>query len=300
MDKKPSLFRRPLSRRFFLKGALGIFGVAALGAGKGYSNTLSSQIRVERVPIKLERLPGSFRGLKIALLSDMHSSPLVSKEHLKESVRLAMVEKPDLVVLTGDFVGHTLKTSMDQIHDFDPIYLENLVEVLRPIKAPLGKFAVLGNHDFWSGAEALNWICHDFENLAGVPVLRNQSVTLKRGGDSIQLVGIDDYWNSWDLTKALSNVPDETVRILLSHNPDINRSIKPSQKIDLVLSGHTHGGQIAFPVLGAPFSPTQDKRYLKGLVRDGDRQTYITRGVGHLLVPIRFNCPPEVSLITLI
>ena len=300
MDKKPSLFKRPLSRRFFLKGALGIFGVAAFGVGKGYSNTLSSQIRVERVPIKLKRLPASFRGLKIALLSDMHSSPLVSKEHLKESVRLAMVEKPDLVVLTGDFVGHTLKTSMDEIHDFDPVYLENLIEALTPIKAPLGKYAVLGNHDFWSGPEALNWICHDFENIAGIPVLRNQNISLNRGDDSIQLVGIDDYWNSWDLTKALSKVPDEAVRILLSHNPDINRSIKPSQKIDLVLSGHTHGGQVAFPILGAPYSPIHDKRYLKGLVRDGDRQTYITRGIGHLLVPIRFNCPPEETLITLV
>ena len=300
MDKKPSLFTRPLSRRFFLKGALGIFGVAALGVGKGYSNTLSSQIQLERVPIRLKRLPEAFRGFKIAQLSDLHSSPLVDKEHLDYAVDLALAEKPDLVVLTGDFIGHTLRTSRDEVHEFDFTYLDNLVAALGRAKAPFGTYAVLGNHDFWSGSNVTERLCHDFETRAGIPVLRNQHITLKRGDEAIQLLGIDDYWHSWDLGKVLRNIPMESVKILLSHNPDINRHIASSHKIDLVLSGHTHGGQISLPLIGAPFSPTRDHRYLKGLVRDGDRQTYITRGVGHLVVPIRFNCPPEVTLITLV
>ncbi len=283
-----------------MKGALGMLGVAALGVGKGYSNTLSSQIQLERVPIRLKRLPKAFRGFKIAQLSDLHSSPLVDKDHLDYAVDLALAEKPDLVVLTGDFIGHTLRTSREEVHEFDTTYLDNLVNSLSRAKAPFGTYAVLGNHDFWSGPKVTERLCHDFETHAGIPVLRNQSIPLKRGDDTLQLLGIDDYWHSWNLGKALRNIPMDSVKILLSHNPEINSRIASSHKIDLVLSGHTHGGQIAFPIFGTPFAMHMDKRYLKGLVRDGERQTYITRGVGHLVVPIRFNCPPEVTLITLV
>lgn len=299
MSESPELLSRPLSRRFFLKTVMGIFGVTALGIGKGYANTLSSQIEVERVPIRLRDLPKAFRGFKIAQLSDLHSSPLVDKEHLDHAVDLALAEKPDLIALTGDFIGHTLRTPSNHTHEFDSQYLDNLVAALSRAKAPFGTFAVLGNHDFWSGPEVTKRIHHDFEKLAGIRVLRNQRVVLKHGGATLQLVGIDDYWHSWDLRKALRRVPKKSVKILLSHNPDINWKLKPSHNIDLVLSGHTHGGQVAFPFVGAPFSPTRNHRYLRGLVRDGDRQTYITRGIGHLVVPIRFNCPPEVTLITL-
>lgn len=299
MSEFPELLNRPLSRRFFLKASLGIFGVTALGVGKGYANTLSFNIEVERVPIRLKNFPEAFRGFKIAQLSDLHSSPLVDKAHLDHAVDLVLTEKPDLIVLTGDFIGHTLRSNRHEIHVFDSQYLDNLVAALGRAKAPFGTFAVLGNHDFWSGPEVTKRICHDFETHAGIRVLRNQRVTLTKDEESIELLGIDDYWHSWDLRNAMRKVPKKSVKILLSHNPDINWKIKPSHKIDLVLSGHTHGGQIAFPFVGAPFSPTRNHRYLRGLVKDGDRQTYITRGVGHLVVPIRFNCPPEVTLITL-
>ncbi|MDH5789234.1 MAG: metallophosphoesterase [Nitrospinota bacterium] len=300
MNDSPEFINRPLSRRLFLKVGFGIFGVSVLGVGKGYTNTLSSQIVVERVPIKLKGLPDAFRGFKIAQLSDLHSSPLVDKEHFEHAVDLALAEKPDLIVLTGDYIGHTLRTPSNYIHEFDPQYLDNLVAALGRAKAPFGTYAVLGNHDFWSGPKVTQRICHDFMAHAGVRVLRNQHVTLTKEEESIQLLGVDDYWHSWDLRKTLRKISKNSVKILLSHNPDINWKIKPSHKIDLVLSGHTHGGQVAFPFVGAPFSPTRNHRYLKGLVRDGDRQTYITRGVGHLVVPIRFNCPPEVTLITLV
>jgi predicted MPP superfamily phosphohydrolase len=300
LSESPELLSRPLSRRFFLKTALGIFGVTALGVGKGYANTLSSRIQVEQVPIRLKNLPEAFRGFKIAQLSDLHSSPLVDKEHLEQAVDLALAEKPDLIVLTGDFIGHGLRGHSQEIHEFDTQYLDNLVAALGRAKAPFGTFAVLGNHDFWSGPEVTQRIHQDFETHAGIRVLRNQRVTLTKKEESIQLLGIDDYWHTWNLRKTMRKVPKKSVKILLSHNPDINRQLKPSHKIDLVLSGHTHGGQISFPFVGAPFSPTRDHRYLRGLVRDGDRQTYITRGIGHLVVPIRFNCPPEVTLITLV
>ena len=289
-----------MSRRFFLKAGLGAIGVTAMGVGKGYSNTLRSQIQVERVPVHLKGLPKSFRGFKIALLSDLHSSPLVDQKHLDHAVDLALSEKPDLIALTGDFIGHTLRTHRQEIHEFDTQYLDNLVVALGRATAPFGTYAVLGNHDFWSGPEVTKRLHQDFEKRAGVRVLRNQSVVLTKGKQSIQLLGIDDYWHTWDLSQAMRKVPRESVKILLSHNPDINRQIKPSHKIDLVLSGHTHGGQISLPFIGPPFSPTRDARYIRGLVRDGDRQTYITRGVGHLVMPIRFNCPPEVTVITLV
>lgn len=300
MSESSKILSRPLSRRFFLKAGLGIIGVTALGVGKGYANTLKSRIEVEHVPIQLKRLPEAFRGFKIAQLSDLHSSPLVDKEHLDHAVDLALAEEPDLIVLTGDFIGHNLRTASNYIHEFDVQYLDNLVAALGRAKAPFGTFAVLGNHDFWSGPEVTKRIHQDFEKRAGIRVLRNQRVTLTKQDESIQLLGIDDYWHSWDLSKTMRKVPRQSVKILLSHNPEINRQLKPSHKIDLVLSGHTHGGQISFPFIGPPFSPTRNLKYLKGLVQDGDRQTYITRGVGHLVVPIRFNCPPEVTLITLV
>jgi len=133
--------------------------------------------------------------------------------------------------------------------------------------------------------------------------LRNRSVTLTRGGTAFHLLGVDDYWEpSCSLPAACNGLGTDQVKILLSHNPDINDDIPLlHEKIDLVLSGHTHGGQVVMPFLGQPVMPSKfGQRYRTGLVRDGDRQTYISRGVGCLLAPIRLNCPPEATVLTLI
>ncbi len=291
-----------MNRRRFLKSILGLSLISGLGVTKGWSNTFESQIRLESVPITLNNLPPAFKGFKIALLSDLHSSPIVSLEHLTHAARLAQNENPDLLVLTGDFIGHTLRTSRNQIHDFETKYLDNLVNALAILKPKYGTYAVLGNHDFWSGPEVTNALLKTFEEKLNVHWLRNQHSQLNIGDDFITLLGVDDLWQrSFSLKKAMKRIDPKSIKILLSHNPEVNYRIAPEHNIDLVLSGHTHGGQISFPFIGPPFHPgIRNQKYLRGLVEDKNRKTYITRGVGHLIVPIRFNCPPEVTLLTLL
>ena len=170
------------------------------------------------------------------------------------------------------------------------------------LKAPLGVFAVLGNHDFWSGREVTEKISHGLENIE-VQVLRNQAVPVKRKGGLLYMVGVDDYWeSSYSLTKALRGIPTDACRILLSPNPDVNADIETMrERIDLVVSGHTHGGQIVLPFTGALYIPSPfGQKYRSGLVSDNERQTYVSRGLGVFFVPVRINCPPDVSLLTLI
>ena len=132
--------------------------------------------------------------------------------------------------------------------------------------------------------------------------LRNKHVIIKKCESEIALLGVDDYCeNSCSPRKAYEGLEKEITKILLSHNPDINESILPDFDVDLILSGHTHGGQVVIPGIGMPFMPSaHGQKYREGLVQDGRRQTYITRGVGHLFAPLRYNCPPEVTLITLV
>ncbi|KJU85391.1 metallophosphoesterase [Candidatus Magnetobacterium bavaricum] len=166
----------------------------------------------------------------------------------------------------------------------------------------MGIYGVLGNHDFWSGRDAVDTICRCFTDKIGVVWLRNKNVRIKRGAHSIYILGIDDYWErSCSLMDACKGIDIQAVKILLSHNPDINIDIESSKKkIDVVLAGHTHGGQVVFPFIGAPFLPsTLGQKYISGVVKDGVRQTYITTGVGNNMIPMRYNCPPEVAIITL-
>jgi predicted MPP superfamily phosphohydrolase len=175
------------------------------------------------------------------------------------------------------------------------------MDELGRLKAPLGVFAVLGNHDFWSGPKATAKISHGLEHI-GVRVLRNEAVPLEREGQSLYVIGVDDYWeHSYSLTKALQGVPAEACQILLSHNPDVNENIVSSRNpIDFVISGHTHGGQIVLPFVGAPYLPSPfGQKYRAGLIRDGERQTYVSRGLGVFFVPFRLNCPPDVSVLVL-
>jgi len=175
-------------------------------------------------------------------------------------------------------------------------------KALSQLRAPLGVYGVLGNHDFWSGQESVKAICGTLSEQIGVIWLRNRNVELEKGGASFNLLGVDDFWeSSCSLASACKGVDKDSIKILLSHNPDINDDIAAlNERIDLVLSGHTHGGQVAMPFIGQPVMPSKfGQKYRMGLVRDGERQTYISRGVGCLLAPIRLNCLPEATVITL-
>lgn len=297
----PQITRKIVNRRDFLKYSFRGFVAATLG--KGFYNSTDAQIELVRVPVTVRNLPASLRGLKIGLLTDLHASAIVSAETIRTAGRLLMAENPDLIVMTGDYISGSTRFLSGSIGEFKPEHLSQYVDALANLKAPLGIYGVLGNHDFWSGPESVRAICEAFTRRIGMVWLRNRSVELQKGGSSFHLLGVDDYWEeSCSLAGACKGLGGDSVRILLSHNPDINDDIALSrQRIDLVLSGHTHGGQVVMPFLGQPVMPSKfGQKYRVGLVRDGDRQTYISRGVGCLLAPIRLNCPPEVTVLTLI
>lgn len=290
----------PITRKKFL--TYGGRALAVAGLGKGVFNGVGGQLTLELPRIKVANLPPKFKGLTIGLLTDLHASPIVGASLLQSASRLLMSQKPDIIALTGDYISGATKFLSSDIGAFDPGQLSKLTTALNKLSAPLGIFGVLGNHDFWSGPKAVEAITSELERAIGVTWLRNRNETITLGGDQLHIAGVDDYWApSYSLTKALEGLPEKGGRILLSHNPDVNENINHPHRVDLILSGHTHGGQVALPGIGMPFIPSPfGQKYREGLVKDGQRYTYVSRGVGALLAPIRFNCPPEVTVATLI
>ena len=288
------------TRRDFLKH--GMRGMIAAGVGKGFYNTTSfGGVVLEKVTVDVDALPPAFSGFKIGLLSDTHASMIAHNGLFAEAARLVMSQKPDIIALTGDYVSGSTKFLSGAIGEFHMEYLEQLVESFSILSAPSVVFAVLGNHDFWSGPVALEAIGEQFSSRLGVTWLRNERRTIEKDGEKINILGVDDYWqHSCSLARAYHGLDNNGVNILLSHNPDINDDVLPQMRIDLIMSGHTHGGQIYLPFIGCPVVPSKfGQKYISGLVRDGRRQTYVTRGIGHLMAPIRLNCPPEATIITL-
>lgn len=285
-----------ISRRTFLRLAvLGVLGGVGL---KGFIN--SRYLKLERLDIQLKNLPSGFDGLKVGFITDIHAGPLVPTRLVRAGVEMVMAEKPDLILLGGDYVHGATRFLWTRVGGFKPAHFNECLDELSALSAPLGVYGVMGNHDHWSGAEVLESIASGLEGI-GVRILKNESEILKAGDAEIVLAGVDDYWEGpADLVRAFKGAGPERVSILLSHNPDINEDVENLDRpIDLILSGHTHGGQIVLPLVGLPFPAPFNTRYTAGLVRDGDRQTYVNRGLGVFFVPIRIGCPPEVSLLTL-
>jgi hypothetical protein len=278
---------------------LSILGALALAARKGFLNSRNLQLR--EVEVGLRHLPSSFSGLRIGQITDIHAGPLVPREFIREGVDLIMAENPDMIVLTGDFMNGNRGILRPNNGSFKQHHYDYCIDELARLNAPLGVFGVLGNHDFWSGKKLACAIVDDLQSV-GIRILRNEAVSLEEHGQRLYLLGVDDYWeDSYDLSLATRGIPDNACRILLSHNPDVNEDISAlKERIDLVISGHTHGGQVVLPVVGFPYllSPFGQK-YRSGLVRDGHRVSYISCGLGAYLAPIRLNCPPDVSILTL-
>jgi predicted MPP superfamily phosphohydrolase len=239
----------------------------------------------ERIEIAVRGLGAEFDGYIIAFLSDLHVSPLVPTWWLERAVHAALALKPDLIALGGDFL------------DDDPHYIPLLSDILRPLRAPDGVYGVLGNHDHYVGAQAVR----EQVSRGGVKELYNESLMIRRGKSRLAIAGVGDLErDTIDFTLALGDVPDAVPRIVLSHDPDVFAYWPLEQRMDLMLSGHTHGGQAWLPVIGPPFVPSQfGARFLRGLIREGDRQLYVTRGIGVSGAPFRWRCPPELSHIIL-
>jgi predicted MPP superfamily phosphohydrolase len=235
------------------------------------------------VPIRIRNLPDAFAGLRIAQISDVHHSSFMPAERIAEIVEDTNALGADLIVLTGDYVSYS------------PYYIAGAAEALGRLRAPLGVFAVLGNHDFWNDANEMTRAL-EREHIA---VLRNAHTRYELRGDAITLAGIDDLGvRAADLDRALRGADPRRVRLLLSHNPGIIRRAA-MRAVDFVLSGHTHGGQVHVPLVGAPSMLGYPKEYVRGLARLGGTQIYVNRGLGTVIVPVRVGSPPEVTMLTL-
>lgn len=275
-----------MNRRTFLQmaAASAAAGVAATALGAGWITRVEpNRLVVEQVSVTLRRLPAQLDGLRVAQLSDLHISQYSSQARIASAAALAMRLAPDLIVLTGDFIWRQATA-----------HAPDLIEPLRTLAAPLGVYAVLGNHDHWEGPELVSSVLAQ----AGVTLLRNQAAQLAADAP-LWVVGVDDVWErKHDLRGALAGLPDADCKLLLVHEPDYaDRAAESS--VDLQLSGHSHGGQINLPFFGRPVLPYLGQKYPAGLYQVDKLALYTNRGIGVIAPPVRFNCPPEVTLLTL-
>jgi uncharacterized protein len=238
---------------------------------------------VERLTLRFPDLPAGLDGLRLVHLSDLHCSVAVSPREIERAVAQANALRPDLVLLTGDYVS------------FGARYVNPCASALASLRAPLGRYAVLGNHDHWAGAETVAGALRE----TGIVVLRNQGRPVGRGGADLWVVGIDSaFERRHDIPRALQGVPPAAFKVALLHEPDLADEVA-RHPVQLQLSGHSHGGQVRLPGIGAPILPRLGRKYPIGHRRVGSLQLYTNRGVGRLPPAIRLNCPPEVALITL-
>lgn len=276
-----------MSRRNFLKawGQIVVGGGLAAFGGYKYATRIEPEwLVVEQVQVPLQNLKPALEGFKIIHMSDIHLHPHTQIDFVQEAVSMANDLNPDLIVLTGDYV----------LQGADSIF--ELAPVLANLNARYGIFTIFGNHDLWTSRE----IVHTGLNEAGIPVLNNQGVSLNAGGELVYLAGLDDIWSGQpDLQAALDHAPPNAPIILLVHEPDYAPTVSLDGRIALQLSGHSHGGQVRLPRIGAPFLPPLGRKYDQGLYKVNDMWLYTNRGVGLSRIPIRINCPPEITEITL-
>jgi uncharacterized protein len=253
-------------------------------------------LQVTRQPIRLANLPRAFHGFRIAQLSDIHVGPFMSEEQIRKFVRIANDLRADLIALTGDFVTWDASTA------------PAVVKALSSLKAPLGVYGSLGNHDAWADAEDL--LTELFAH-AGVRILRQEHTAITAGNESFNLIGVD-FTNSrrmsvggWRLSsRKLEGVENlivpGTANILLSHNPDsFDRAAEMG--IDLSLAGHTHGGQLALEFISPEIAPSRlITPYVAGWFQRPGGQLYVNRGIGTVAAPMRVGAPPEITVYELL
>ena len=239
-------------------------------------------LSVEQHTISLRRLPSSLDGLRIVQLSDIHHSPFTGSAQIERAVETTNRLAPDLIALTGDYVSH------------ERSFAAPCAELMGRLRARHGVYAVLGNHDHWTDAPLIT----DLFRAEGIRVLINEGMRFEHGGAAFWLAGVDDTMVGLeDLPLALSGARADEMKLLLAHNPVILRRAARAG-VDLVLSGHTHGGQVAWRSERNAFGRPR-RRLLKGLGSRAGTQIYVTRGLGTSVLPIRYGCPPEVSLLEL-
>jgi predicted MPP superfamily phosphohydrolase len=276
-----------LTRRSFLGAA----GLAAVGTVLYAGEVSRHELVTERRSIGIEDLPESFAGFRIVQISDFHYAEYTEPFYIHETVERVNALKPDLVLLTGDFVSMT-PIDKDKAVDYGSL----CAAILGRLECPL-RYGVLGNHDWMVNGDAITEALHQ----VGIRILKNEFLPLERAGRRIWLAGTADALSP-EIRIPLAVPPRALANkepvLIMCHEPDVIHAIA-HYGVDLMLSGHTHGGQVRLPFMRPYFLPPLGKRYISGHFLLGRTQLYVNRGIGAVGLPFRFNCPSEITEITL-
>ncbi len=287
--------RRPSGRRRFLATAVKA-GAAAGAAGFGYALVAEPRwFAVTRRTLPVRDLPPELDGLRLVQLTDIHHGPWLSQGYVRRVVEAANDLRPDLVLLTGDYVSDS------------PRYIGPIVAELARLRPKVGCVAVLGNHDWYVDGPRTR------EELTrvGVPLLDNGRLVLtpdrRLVADApagLALCGVGDLWtDTQDYDAALAGLPPGMPRLLLSHNPDVAEEpefVAAGHRVDYMISGHTHGGQVRVPLLGTPVVPSRyGQKYASGLVQGPACPVFVCRGIGLSVLPVRLGVSPEIAVLEL-
>ncbi|HMQ67646.1 MAG TPA: metallophosphoesterase [Ignavibacteria bacterium] len=301
---KPEIKKIDYSRRKFIRGTTALVsGYAFTGATLGVLS--SHDFEIVNKEIKIDNLPEELSGTTISLISDIHSGPYMKENMMREYTDVINDLKSDFIFIPGDFTN----SNKLEVHP--------LVKAISNLKADKGIYGTLGNHDYFSDPE---YVAKVISNESPVKMLRNNSELININGKNISIIGCDDtrqsgsnsdnillnYYDSTmdqarDQIEKSGLTYEEVPKLLLFHKPYFFEEMA-GKKPDLILSGHTHGGQVvlaSFGDLNISFAGAVSK-YISGLYRSGNSQMYISRGIGSVALPIRFNCPPEITKITLV
>ena len=236
----------------------------------------------------LERWPAALDGLRVAVVSDLHTgAPHVGERKLERIVAKVNTARPDLVALVGDYADPTVPLG-------EPVAPERVAELLGDLHARLGVFAVLGNHDWYHYGERVPRALRE----AGIEVLENDAVAVERGGEVLWVAGLADMRERHaDVTVALAMVPPGQALLALTHDPDMFPQLR--DRANVTLAGHTHGGQVGVPLVRRAVAPSR-RGYTGGEVREAGGYMYVSRGVGTTGLPIRLASPPEIAVLRLL
>jgi len=242
-------------------------------------------IEISYVPVEMPRLAPAFQGYQIAQISDVHADQWMTPDRLQHIVTLINHLQPDAVAITGDFVTR----------DAD-VYESSLVAAFQQLAPKDLTVAVLGNHDQWSSPEVI----HRMLKRSNIVDLSNSVATLHRQDSLLHLAGVDDVWTQHDrLDWVLAKLPAAGAAVLLAHEPDFADTSAATGRFDLQISGHSHGGQVTLPFLGAPQLPLYGKKYPSGRYQVGNMVQYTNRGIGMVSPRVRFHCRPEITVFVL-
>lgn len=241
--------------------------------------------KTKYINLESENIPDSFDGKKIVFVADIHYGEFFPQERLMDLVERINALKPDIIFMAGDFIGRGRQN------------IEPCFNGLKNLKAPLGKYAVLGNHDYYNKGKTMK----EAMKKADIKDLSNKGVWIRSGDGRIKVGGVEDLYQKVQLIEpTINDVTEDDFVILLSHNPDYAEQIQ-TDKVDIVLSGHTHGGQVTFFGLWAPRIPSEyGQKYRRGMVEAPNTKVYVTTGIGCTGIPMRFFARPQICVIKLV